>query len=648
MININFQGRVIPIEETAFDTLKRYIESLRRYFAGEEGRDEIINDIESRIGELFGERLKNGATCITDADVASVIEGMGRPEDFEAQESGEPAGTTAGASAGPSFSSGRQTTGRTSLYRNADDKVLGGVCSGLANYTGIDPVIVRILFVLLFGALVWVYFVLWIVVPSRSIQSNITKRLYRSPDDRMVAGVCGGLAAYFNTKAWIPRLIFALPLILVLLSGGFSMFWWDPFDFGFVPLISGSFGWTLFLAYIILWIAVPVARSSSEKLEMRGERVDVNSIRDTVKEDLESFRTRAEKWGTEVKASAMKWGAEASARTGAFSTEAGQAVRNSSRGLGRAIGLLFKAVLILAFAAVAIFLFGIFIALLGGAAATAPLKDFVITGPVQHILSWAAMFLVLVIPLVAFVTWAIRRMTGNRSRRHYLGYTLAGLWVIGLLAGLVLAFSIVRNFRSGIRLDEQSVRIEQPVDRLMVEVEQTDWKNRSNQFFGMDVEDDWPLYTRGDSLLLNTVRISMVKSSDSLYHVYLVKGSRGSTFGDAAATAEKIAFEPIQHNDVLTLPRGFFIDKKSKFRNQRVWVVFEVPVGKKIAFNRNISWYDWIHIGPDRHSGDWDFDGEERNNNMYSPSPGREYIMNTQGKAERVKETTVAGGLHTQ
>ena len=87
VININFQGRVIPIEETAYEILKQYIESLRRYFANEEGRDEIVNDIESRIAELFSEQLKKGATCITDEHVEAVIAGMGRPEDFDADES---------------------------------------------------------------------------------------------------------------------------------------------------------------------------------------------------------------------------------------------------------------------------------------------------------------------------------------------------------------------------------------------------------------------------------------------------------------------------------------------------------------------------------------------------------------------------------
>ena len=70
VININFQGRVIPIEEAAYEILKGYTDSLRRYFANEEGRDEIINDIENRIAELFSEDLKKNPTgCITEADV---------------------------------------------------------------------------------------------------------------------------------------------------------------------------------------------------------------------------------------------------------------------------------------------------------------------------------------------------------------------------------------------------------------------------------------------------------------------------------------------------------------------------------------------------------------------------------------------------
>src|ERR1700677_1312896 len=86
IININFHSRVIPIEETAYDILQQYVDSLRRYFANEEGREEIISDIENRFSELFADKLKKGAACITDDDVNAIIASMGRPEDFEADE----------------------------------------------------------------------------------------------------------------------------------------------------------------------------------------------------------------------------------------------------------------------------------------------------------------------------------------------------------------------------------------------------------------------------------------------------------------------------------------------------------------------------------------------------------------------------------
>src|SRR5215510_10696351 len=85
IININLSGRVIPIEDSAYEKLQGYIESLRRYFANEEGRDEIINDIESRIAELLNEKVRKGATSVTDADVDEIIASMGRPEEFDAE-----------------------------------------------------------------------------------------------------------------------------------------------------------------------------------------------------------------------------------------------------------------------------------------------------------------------------------------------------------------------------------------------------------------------------------------------------------------------------------------------------------------------------------------------------------------------------------
>src|ERR1700737_3893157 len=158
IININFHSRVVPIEETAYEILQQYIDSLRRYFANEEGRDEIISDIENRFAELFSETLKKGAACITDADVNAIIASMGRPEEFEGEDGRQTetttgssqqagAGTGTGASAQPNWQYAGDESRR--LFRADNDKILGGVCAGLANYLRLDPAIVRIIFVLI-------------------------------------------------------------------------------------------------------------------------------------------------------------------------------------------------------------------------------------------------------------------------------------------------------------------------------------------------------------------------------------------------------------------------------------------------------------------------------------------------------------------
>lgn len=646
VININFQGRVIPIEEAAYEELKRYVDSLRAYFAAEEGREEIINDIEGRIGELFSERLSKGATCITGQHISEVIAGMGRPEDLEAEGTGpvfgrgvpteqQPDGSGPG---GGSFNAGGQGSAygsnyrggsKNSLYRNADDKVLGGVCSGLANYFSIDPVVMRIIFVVLFGLLFWVYIVLWILVPSRSAQSNITKRLYRNPDQKMIAGVCGGIAAYFNIQVWVPRLIFMLPLIIALVSGTLHGFWWH-WNFGFMPgIVSGSFGWTLFLSYVILWIAIPEASTASEKLEMRGEKVDFHSIASAVKEDLGQIKTRAEKFGAEIRSTAKKWG-EGQPVSGVT-----QPPRRSG-GLGDVIVILMKAVFIFIFAIVAVSLFGVFIGLFFGGLAFAPALGFFLDGGLQTTLAWLALFLVFVVPMVALVTWAIRRLMGIRSKRHYLGVSFLLLWIAGVICAGVLIVMLGRGFRSDISLDEATVPISQPGEKLVVDLSRGDWKERSHRFFWFENDDDLSSFNiDGDSLMLNTVRISMVKSSDSMYHVYLVRSSRGGDRADASAKADAISFRPTQQDSILFLPPGFNIDKSRGFRNQRVWIVFEVPEGKRIAFSDDIDRYRWFRL----------YDEHDRYSNrswqdMYWPSPGKEYIMTGEGRPAEIQPET--------
>ena len=164
------------------------------------------------------------------------------------------------------------------MYRSENDKILGGVCSGLANYLRLDPSIIRIIFALMmFGGGVGflLYLILWVVLPPKSLVANTRKRLYRNSDDRVIAGVASGIAAYFHMEVWIWRVLFALPLIGMILSsllhGIFGHSFFHPEFYHPGTLIFGGFTSTLVLAYIILWVILPEAVSASEKLEMRGE-----------------------------------------------------------------------------------------------------------------------------------------------------------------------------------------------------------------------------------------------------------------------------------------------------------------------------------------------------------------------------------------
>jgi phage shock protein C len=196
IIQINIAGRVIPIEEDAYQVLKDYLTSLERLFSGEEGNDEIIQDIEYRISELFSIRLQNGVPAIDRPDVQKVIDTLGPAHELNDNGSAAKPGNLPVPYVRPAKRQEQQNrqqwqSPHRRLFRNTNDKVLGGVCSGLANYFDIDPVIVRLVFAILFfglgiGAIG--YIIGWIVIPAP-----------RTPEE--FAQMSGGTPMDFHTMA---------------------------------------------------------------------------------------------------------------------------------------------------------------------------------------------------------------------------------------------------------------------------------------------------------------------------------------------------------------------------------------------------------------------------------------------------------------
>lgn len=163
IVNINLSGRVFNIDEDAFAQLSAYMDRLKNYFKNQEGGQEIIADIESRIVELFGDRMVGKFGVVNQRMVEEVMGMMGQPEDFE------PEGNENYHKQEPDYGAYYQHTSRR-LFRDPESKVLGGVCGGIGAYLNIDPVWVRVIFVLLIffglGIIIPIYIVLWIVVPE--------------------------------------------------------------------------------------------------------------------------------------------------------------------------------------------------------------------------------------------------------------------------------------------------------------------------------------------------------------------------------------------------------------------------------------------------------------------------------------------------
>ena len=200
-LSINLNGRVFNIDEDAYELLENYLQNLKSYFSKEQDSAEIIRDFEARIEELFQERIRLGYNVISIEQVETVIGQMGKPgEDFGDED----------------FSSEKSTT-------NANKEPIN--------------------------------------------QGKSKKRFYRNTDDKILGGVCSGVAAYFD---WDPLPVRITFFILILL----------PIPF-------------MILTYVALWIFMPAAITASQKLEMRGEAVTLENIGKTVSEAASTIKTKS-------------------------------------------------------------------------------------------------------------------------------------------------------------------------------------------------------------------------------------------------------------------------------------------------------------------------------------------------------------------
>jgi phage shock protein PspC (stress-responsive transcriptional regulator) len=602
VININFQGRVVPIEETSYDLLKQYTDSLRIYFANEEGRDEIINDIESRIGELFQERIKNGATCITDDDINGIINNIGRPQELaDAETSADNSYTNRGQDAKGEYQQTAFIPGKR-LYRDANNKVLGGVCSGIAAYFNIEPIIVRLIFIFS-GIGFLAYILLWAFVPSSdTVQNGVRKRMYRNPDNKIIAGVCSGIASFFNINVWIPRAIFLIPFISIF-------FRWTHFGpLSFPNFLSFSFSPGTLLIYVILWLVIPEASTTSEKLEMKGERVDLNSIKNSVKEEMKGVKERITVAGKE--------GAEYGKKMGDEFVHAAKRTRTS---LGDIIVVLVKIFVYFLLGIFALVSFGFAIAATG----LFPFKDYLIRDGWQNFFAWGTLLFFIYVPVIGIITWLIRRIAKIKSNSKMMRIGIISLWTLGWVCFICLIASLSKDFRSMNNINEEKIGLVNPSANMM-EVSYNN-QGRNNRF---KIEPFGSMYE--DTAYVDNVSVRIVKSINDSFQVTITKFVNGRTRHYADTLAALMTYNVSQKDSTLLLGRGIPITEQDKFRNQHIVVTIAVPVGKMITINKRLGWGNWERFQfPWTENGD-DYDWETESYSWYNHQ-GEPLVMKENG-----------------
>ena len=597
-ISINISGIIFHIEEDGYDKFKKYLDSINKYFASYEDSEEIIADIESRIAEIFLEKLDDGKQVISNEDVETLISTMGQISDFEAmeeetdfaqaktQETKKEAKADQSEKKSKRKSTESKANSKTSnrprhLERDTSNQLLGGVASGLAYYFNIDPIWTRILFILLFPTSIslFVYIILWIVLPGNDnlVEDETVKKFYRDPDDRVLGGVASGLANYFGTDAIVMRVIF-----IVLLIGGVGL-----------------------LAYIVLWIIAPQAKSLTDKMQMKGEKVTLSNIDSNIKKSKEDdLNPKGENTFTTILLFPFRL-------IGNFFGALGKAiapllqfivavVRVFTGGIIAIVGIsvMFS---ILVTAGVMLGLYNGDWFFYGDELEYFPYEVFVHSFPEVGILFLlTAVFIPFLYVFIAGITIIAKRKVMSGS----VGWSILGIWMIAVVGTFATLPNVVRDFRDeGYYEESQLVQIE--ADTLIIGVDRITSRRFESRRFRGEFDYEW------DSEFTD---LDLRPSRDGQYKIDKRFRARGRTESDAERNAQDVTYGYRIDGATITFDAEITFLPSAEFRLQEVDVDFFIPKNQPFKIERETSrilrYFSYRHSWWEIYRNTWMFDDD--------------------------------------
>lgn len=386
------------------------------------------------------------------------------------------------------------------------------------------------------------------------------RRVFRDPDSKIVGGVCSGIAAYFDMD----------PLWLRLAWVG-------------VTLLGGAG----ILIYIIMWIVIPKATTTAEKLEMRGEEVNINNIKRNFEDELEGMKKKVKDFESEAKefGRSFKRGGErrdAAERFGDF-------LKEVFGGAFRIIGRIFAVFLIVIAAVLMIGLLG---SLFGfgmvNNISLNHLSDLVFSGSGQSDLAVVGLMLAAGVPLIMLIYGGVRTLFQIKIKNRILNYTSTSLWLVGVFILLYVGYSVSSEFSEQGRSTNNVQLVQPKCDTLFLRVAKND-KYDMEEGSSWHHGGDWDIVTEdGDQVMLGFPEMKIVQSEDSAFHLDVVSYARGFDSREAQARAKKIKYNVVQKDSLLEFPLAYEIDKRDKWRGQDIKMTLYVPKNKMIFLSRNM------------------------------------------------------------
>ena len=476
--NIHLAQTLFSIDEIAYNRLKKYLDQLERLFKNTEGAKDILEDIEARIAELFTDLKKDERYVISVEDVEKVIDTLGTPEDLAGEDAEQDS---------PTPSQPKK------LFRDPDDRFIGGVAGGLSHYVGLDSVWIRLILLILFFSSV------------------------------------GGVV----------------------------------------------------LVYILLWILVPEAKTTAEKLTMKGEPVNVSNIKKKIKEELDQVSEKVKDVDYENMGSQLK----------KKSKDFSDFLLNVAKGIVKILTLLIGIFMLFIAGMV---LLGLFISAIIGSVFSAMIPHELIQFGLSlnlplFVLGFFAL-LIVGIPFVFLFMLGLQLLAQNKSiMSRMTKLILLGLWVLALIT--LLVFGIVETKSFAISAKQNSVEIldQQTADTLKVYLN-NDHKLMEtvtvfNHFTLIEDEDE------NQYRLDRNVRININQNNANTIELSVEKNAKGWQQKQAIQNAKAIEYKYDYFDHQLILD-GFWLSPiENKAHPENVRLNLLIPQGQYIYLDQDLGKY---------------------------------------------------------